>query len=475
MKTIAQSLILLSFFLFYCKQQYRETSETLHKPNIILLIADDAGYGDFSCYGQQKFNTPNIDRLAIEGMLFTQHYSGSTVCAPSRSSLMTGEHTGHTFIRGNKEAQPEGQHPIPSSIKILPEYLKEAGYVTGGFGKWGLGAPGSEGDPVNQGFDEWFGYNCQRLAHNYYPEYLWHNEDTVFLHENDEGKEGAYSHDLIHKEALDFIENHQNESFFLFLPYTIPHAELLVPDDSIFQYFSGKFPEEPFHGVDEGPQYRKGPYGSQQFPHAAFVSMMVRLDLAVGDIFDKLDFLNIGDNTLFIFTSDNGPHLEGGADPDFFNSNGPYQGYKRDFYEGGIRVPMIIRWPDRVKSGTTSDHISAFWDILPTLCDVTGINLQHQVDGISFLPTLLGEDFQQKNDYLYWEFYEQGGKQAVRFGNWKGIRLGVKENRNAPIELYDLSNDPGEANNIAEKYPEIISLMDSIMNEAHEPSDVFQW
>lgn len=468
-------LLIAGNFFYSCSIKDEKQIQSEPKPNIIYLIADDAGYGDLSCYGQKNFNTPNIDRLAAEGMMFTAHYSGSTVCAPSRSSLLTGLHTGHTFIRGNKEVKPEGQYPIPSDIKLLPEYLKEAGYTTGGFGKWGLGYPGSEGAPENHGFDEWFGYNCQRLAHNYYPEYLWHNGDTVFLHENDGGRERVYSFDLIHQKALDFIDQQAENLFFLFLPYTIPHAELLVPDDSIFQHFLGQFPEKPYQGVDDGPQFRKGPYGSQANPHAAFAAMMVRLDMAVGDILKKIDTLGIGNNTLFIFTSDNGPHLEGGADPDFFNSNGPYRGYKRDLYEGGIRVPMIARWPGKIKPGTSTDLMSAFWDILPTLCAVSGVNPSETLDGLSLLPVLMGKDNQKKHDYLYWEFYEQDGKQAVRYEKWKGIRQGVKENRNAPIELYDLTEDPGESENIAEEYPEIISIMDSLMNKAHEPSEVFQW
>ncbi|MBR9999776.1 MAG: arylsulfatase [Cyclobacteriaceae bacterium] len=462
--------------LMACSTEKKQSIAYEGPPNVILLMADDAGYGDLGCYGQEKFGTPNIDRLASEGMLFTSHYSGSTVCAPSRSSLMTGLHTGHTFIRGNKEVRPEGQYPIPSEFRLLPEYFKEAGYATGGFGKWGLGAPGSEGDPVNQGFDEWCGYNCQRLAHNFYPEYLWHNDDTVFLHENDNGKVGTYSHDLIHKKALEFIDRHQEVPFFLFLPYTIPHAELLVPDDSIFQDYLGKFPENPYKGVDEGPDYRKGPYGSQDNPHAAFAAMMTRMDMAVGDILAKIDSLGISQHTVFIFTSDNGPHLEGGADPDFFNSNGQFRGYKRDFYEGGIRVPMIVRWTGTVKPGTSTDHLSAFWDILPTCCEMAGMDQPQETDGISFLPVLIGQEERQKlHNFLYWEFYEQGGKQAVRAGEWKGVRLGVKDDRNAPLELYNLEKDPGETENIADQHPEIRSRLDSMMKKAHQPSEVFTW
>jgi arylsulfatase A-like enzyme len=366
---------------------------------------------------------------------------------------MTGQHTGHTFIRGNKGMKPEGQYPIPDTLEILPEILKKAGYITGGFGKWGLGGPGSEGDPINQGFDYWFGYNCQGLAHNYYTEYLWNNQDTVFLHGNNNGGTKDYSFDIIHQKALEFIDQNRNNPFFLFLPYTIPHAEIIVPDDTLFQKYLGKFEETPYKGVDDGPRYRKGPYGSQKFPRAAFAAMMERFDLSVGDIMHKIDDLGIGSNTIFILTSDNGPHLEGGADPDFFNSNGILKGYKRDLYEGGIRVPFIVRWPDVVQGSIKTGHISAFWDILPTLCDIAGIEIPDNSDGISFFPTLKQEGRQRKHDYLFWEFYEQGGKQAVRIDNWKGIRLDIKNNPGNPLELYNLIEDPEEKNDISENNP----------------------
>ena len=445
------------------------------KPNIIYIIADDAGYGDFGCYGQNIFKTIHIDRLASEGMRFTQHYAGSTVCAPSRSSLMTGQHTGHTFIRGNREVKPEGQYPIPGEVQLLPELLRKAGYVTGGFGKWGLGSPGSEGDPMNQGFDRWFGYNCQRLAHNYYPDYLWSNRDTVFLKENFHGGTGTFSHDLIHSKALSFIRENKDRPFFLFLPYTIPHAELLVPEDSLFGKFKGEFDETPYQGTDEGPNFRKGPYGSQAYPRAAFAAMMERLDLSVGDIVALLAELNLTDNTIVMFTSDNGPHLEGGADPDFFNSNAEYRGYKRDLYEGGIRVPFIVKWPNKVEPNTVSDHISAFWDVLPTLCDISGAPIPEAIDGLSFLPELTGNMNQSLHDYLYWEFHEQGGKQAVRMGNWKGVRLDVKKDRFGPIELYDLQKDPDETNNVSGNFPGIVDQIARIMDNAHSDSDVFEF
>ena len=310
--------------------QNQEKVERVEKPNVIYILADDLGYGDLGCYGQTKFATPNIDKLAQKGMLFTQHYSGSTVCAPSRSALMTGMHTGHTVVRGNKEVRPEGQHPIPDSTYTLAEAFKSAGYQTGAFGKWGLGYPGSEGDPIKQGFDTFFGYNCQRLGHNYYPRHLWSNNDSLVLEGNHGNKKEVYAPNLIHEKTLDFIDENKENPFFLYVPSIIPHAELVAPD-SIMNAFRGKYdPEHQFQGVDDGPDYRNGPYGSQKESHAAFAAMVSLLDLQVGEIMDKVEELGLTDNTIIIFTSDNGPHQEGGADPDYFDSNGPLKGYKRE-------------------------------------------------------------------------------------------------------------------------------------------------
>ncbi len=386
--------LLLSFGLFTngCDGNKKSDSQSLNKkPNIVYILADDLGYGDLSCYGQSNFRTPNIDRLANKGMLFTQHFSGSTVCAPSRSSLMTGQHTGNTFIRGNKGAKPEGQYPIPSSVFTVAELLKENGYVTGAFGKWGLGPPGSEGDPNMQGFDKFYGYNSQTLAHNYYPGHLWDNQTKVILDENSGRKTGVYGPEIIHKNALKFLEENKDTTFFLYYPSIIPHAELFAPDTYMAKY-RGKFlPEKKYKGTDEGKRFRKGGYGSQNESHAAFAGMINLLDDQVGEIYAKLDELGIADNTLIIFTSDNGPHKEGGADPDYFDSNGKLKGYKRDLYEGGIRVPMIAYWPGKITAGSTSNHISAFWDFLPTVCDIVQIDKPKNIDGISFLPELLGK------------------------------------------------------------------------------------
>lgn len=457
------------------EQQESEVASDVRKLNIIYILADDLGYGDLSCYGQQKFETPNIDRLAAEGMRFTQHYAGSTVCAPSRSALMTGLHTGHTFVRGNKEVRPEGQYPLADSIYILPEMLKAQGYVTGAFGKWGLGYPGSEGDPNNQGFDTFYGYNCQRLAHNYYPWYLWDNQEKVMLEENEGSKKGAYAPDLIQAKTLEFIEENKDTSFFLYVPSVLPHAELAAPKEYI-SYFSEKLEEgKPYQGVDDpsNENYKTGAYGSQPQPHATFAAMVKVLDDQVGQIVEKVKALGLEDNTLIIFTSDNGPHLEGGADPDFFNSNGPFKGYKRDLYEGGIRVPMIARWPGKIKAGSESDHISAFWDVYSTLAEVAGANTDKAIDGISFMSTLLGEEDQKEHDYLYWEFTEQGGKQAVRKGKWKAIKLDVKESPDAPVELYDLSEDVAEQHNIASEHSEIAKELNALIDKAHQKNPIF--
>lgn len=441
-------------------------------PNIVYILADDLGYGDLSCYGQQKFKTPNIDRLAREGMLFTQHYTGCTVSAPSRSCLMTGQHTGHTPVRGNKGWDPEGQWPLPADSYTVAEMLKTKGYATGAFGKWGLGYIETEGDPNSQGFDEFYGYNCQSLAHNYYPGHLWHNHEKVLLPENNRSKQGSYSPDLIHKAALAFLETNQDKPFFLFYPTTIPHAELFAKEEYMKMY-RGKFdPEKSFKGIDDGPTYRLGPYGSQPEAHAAFAAMVTELDDYVGELLVKLTELGLEKNTIVIFASDNGPHLEGGADPDFFNSNSNLKGYKRDMYEGGIRTPMIVRWPGKVKAGYESDHVSAFWDILPTFAEIAGAENPENIDGISFLPELLGKK-QKQHDYLYWEFHEQGGKIAMRMGKWKAVQLNVDKIPRGVTELYDLSTDIGETNNIASSNPVIVTKMEDLMKQAHEPSDIF--
>lgn len=467
-------ILMATLMVFSCSGKKEQTVEKTRRPNIIYILADDLGYGDLSSYGQQHFSTPNIDKLAEQGIKFTQHYSGSTVCAPSRSSLMTGMHTGHTPIRGNKEWKPEGQWPMPAATYTMAEMLKDAGYVTGAFGKWGLGYPGSEGDPNNQGFDEFYGYNCQRIAHHYYPFHMWHNQEKVLLEGNEGKGRGTYGPDPIHQRALKFMEDNQENEFFMFYPSAIPHAELFAPETYIEKY-RGKFmPEKVYKGVDDGENLKLGPYGTQPESHAAFAAMVNYLDDQVGELVAKLKELDLEDNTVIIFTSDNGPHMEGGADPDYFDSNGILKGYKRDLYEGGIRVPMIARWPGKIAAGTQSDHASAFWDVLPTVADIIGLEKPKDIDGISFLPTLQG-DKQEQHEYLYWEFHERGGRQALRQGDWKLLQYNVNKNPRKPYELYNLKDDPGEENDLAKSNPEKLEELKALLKNARTESKVFKF
>lgn len=473
----------LSVFLLSCKGEKKnsanvETKDISQKPNIIYILADDLGYGDLGVYGQQKIKTPYIDKLASRGIRFTQHYAGSTVCAPSRSSLMTGLHTGHTPIRGNRELPREGQNPLPGSSITIAELLKDAGYRTGAFGKWGLGFIGSEGDPNNQGFDEFYGYNCQRMAHRYYPPYLWHNRDSVLLEGNDWTNTVTYAPDKIQEATLDFISNSKDEPFFAFVPLVLPHAELISPKDSIYEMYKDKFEEnKPFklpHNYlsDYGPDMVPQKYTSTLEPHAIYVTMVTRVDAYVGQIVDHVEKLGLSENTLIVFTSDNGPAVEGGADPEFFNGSGGLRGVKRDLYEGGIRAPFIAVWPNKIQENTISDHISSFWDMMPTLADIVEVKVPAETDGVSFLPVLLNEENQVAHEYLYWEFHLKGGRQAVRKGNWKAVIYNIKKDP-SNIELYDLSKDVKEENNVAKDHPEVVAELSRIMKEAHVDSELF--
>lgn len=472
-------LSFLVFSLFSCDGKKNKKNQAKVKPNIVYILADDLGYGDLSCYGQQKFQTPNIDKLAERGMKFTQHYCGSAVCAPSRSSLLTGQHTGHTPIRGNKELKPEGQIPIPANTLTLAEVMKNAGYVTGMFGKWGLGFTGTEGDPNKQGFDEFYGYNCQRMAHRYYPPYLWHNQEKEYLEGNDWTNTVTYAPDKIQEASLRFIENNKDKPFFAYVPFVLPHAELISPNDSVRKMFEGKFVEnnaykasEPY-ASDYGPDIETYKYCTQKAPYASFASMVTRLDIYVGQIVAKLSELGIADNTIVMFGSDNGPHTEGGANPDFFNSAGGLRGVKRDLYEGGIRSPFIVVWPGVVKTGSSSNHVSAFWDVLPTCAEIVNENVTSQTDGISFLPELTGKGEQKQHEYLYWELNVKGGRKAIRMGNWKAVVYNLTKDKQGELELYNLSEDKTESNNIAKNHPDIVSKMKMIMKEARSESEIF--
>ncbi len=456
--------------------------------NIVLILADDLGYGELGSYGQQHIRTPNIDRLAQEGMRFTDHYSGSPVCAPSRDVLLTGLHTGHSYIRDNDEMYErgdvwhdpdlEGQRPILPNTYTIGRLLQDAGYVTGAIGKWGLGGPGSSGEPNQQGFDHWYGYLCQRIAHNYYPTHLWKNGEKDLL----EGNEYFYPHqrlpedtdpndpasytpysgavysmDAMVEDALQFIRANKDNPFFLYLPFPVPHVSLQVPDESVQEY-DGAFDETPYTG-DKG-------YLPHRTPRAAYAAMITRMDREIGRIMATLDELGLDDNTLVFFTSDNGPTFNGGTDSDFFNSAGVLRGLKTQLYEGGIRVPLIARWPAAIRPGTVSDHASAFWDFLPTLADLVDVEPPVEVDGISIAPTLLGRRGQAKHEYLYWEYF---GRQAVRLGDWKAYRKSV----DSPIELYDLSTDIGEQNDVASDYPEVVQRIVEIMQSARTESELF--
>jgi arylsulfatase A-like enzyme len=355
---------------------------------------------------------------------------------------------------------------MPEDTFIIPQMLKGEGYTSGIFGKWGLGAPETPSEPLSMGFDRFYGYNCQRIAHHYYPYFLWDDDQLEVLWDNFGMETGTYAPDLIHQEVLDFIEANQEQAFFCYYAIIQPHAEMFAQERYMKKY-RGKFlPESSYIGTDSGPSFRKYAYGSQPEAHAAFVAMVNCIDDYVGDIVAKLETLGIADNTLIIFTSDNGPHMEAGHDPAYFNSNGPFKGVKRDLYEGGIRVPMIATWPSQIEAGSTTSHISAFWDVFPTFAEIAGQPIPENIDGLSFLPTLLGEGEQAEHDYLYWEFHEKKGRQAVRRGNWKGVRYKVSISPDSPIELYDLSADLGEAKNLAEQYPEIAAELSALMSKA---------
>lgn len=433
--------------------------------NVVYILADDLGYGDIGCYGQQKIKTPHIDRMASEGMLFTQHYAGCTVSAPSRCSLMTGLHTGHSQIRGNKEISPEGQQPMVASTFTLGTLMKSAGYTTGIFGKWGLGYPGSSSTPSKMGFDEFFGYNCQRQAHSYYPDHLWHNDTRVAIPENEAGGRKVYSQNQIHQQGMQFIRDHKDKPFFAMLTYTLPHAELNLPHDSIYRMYENEFEEVAFTS--------KGGYHPSPKPYASFAAMVTRLDMYVGEVIAQLKVLGIDKNTIVVFTSDNGPHREGGANPDYFESYGPLRGEKRDVYEGGIRVPMVVWCPDKIKKGVKTDLISAFWDVMPTLAELTNTSLPQQVDGISFLPTLFSKKGQKQHPYLYWEFHEQNGREALRCGNWKLIRQPIVGETS--LELYDLSKDIHENHNLANQFPQRVKELEALLDGARTESDLFNF
>jgi len=464
-------------------------------PNIVFILADDLGSADLSCCGQKKFRTPNIDRIANEGMRLTRHYSGCNVCAPSRCVLMSGLHTGHSYIRDNRQAAgfPEGQTPVPADSLPLPELLKKNGYTIGGFGKWGLGPVGSTGDPLKHGFDRWFGYNCQAVAHNYYPEKLWDNDRPFPLKNpkfasNQKLPDGSdpndpksyerysgteYAPDVIGEKARDFLRENKARPFLLYYPTTVPHLALQAPADSLKE-FIGKFPEVPYPGG-------KG-YLPQMHPRAAYAAMITRMDRDVGRLLDLLRELKLDENTIVVFTSDNGPLYDklGGTDDVFFDSAGGLRGRKGSYYEGGFRVPCLVRWPGRIAAGSTSDRVTGFEDWLPTLFELAGLekHVPPKRDGISFAPTLLGKN-QEPREFLYREAPGYGGQQCVIAGEWKGYRKNLhppaKAKNDAPgaLEVYHLATDPNETTDVAKKRPEIAAKLQALLDREHVKSNLF--
>ena len=438
------------------------------RPNIIFILADDLGYGELGCYGQKLIQTPHLDRMAAEGIRFTQFYAGSTVCAPSRSVLLTGKHLGHTTVRGNAGTNNPAAQMLAATEVTVGKVLQQAGYATGVIGKWGLGEPNSVGHPNRQGFDYWFGFLSQHHAHNHYPDHLWRNDERVPLPNvvTRLGLDGAgyatervqYAGDLFAAEALQFVERNREKPFFLYLALTVPHAN-----------------NERTRALKDGqevPDY--GPYADKDWtaPNKGQAAMITRMDRQIGELFAKLKLLGLEEKTLVIFTSDNGPHKEGGNDPQFFAASGPLRGLKRDLFEGGIRMPFLARWPGKVPAGAVSGHVGYFGDFFATAAELAGAPVPEQLDSLSFVPTLLGmAATQAKHDYLYWEFFERGFSQAVLLeGRWKGIRL---QHRSAPVQLYDLANDLGEKNEVADAYPEIVARIGGLLKTARTDSPLW--
>lgn len=419
------------------------------RPNILFILADDLGYGDVGCYGQKLVKTKQLDQLAADGIRFTQVYCGSTVCAPSRCTLMTGLHQGHARIRGNARVDLQ-----PGDVTVA-EVLKQAGYRTALVGKWGLGTAGNSGVPNRQGFDEFFGFLDQKHAHTQYPTMVWENEQEYFLDGNFGPGRKDYIHDIFTERALKFLDSAKEGPWFLYLSYTIPHA------NNELNRQTGDGMEIP---TDE-------PYSNEPWPKQdkKFAATVYRLDSDVGRILRKLDELGVAEDTIVFFCSDNGPHKEGGNNPEFFDSNGPLRGIKRDMYDGGIRTPMIVRWKGTIRPGQVNDSIWGFVDLLPTAAELAGTKAPGGLDGISVVPAFHGKSIPSR-EYMYWEFHEGGFSQAVRLGNWKGVR---RKSRSAPVELYDIVRDPGESNDVAAANPEVVKRIAAIMVSARTESDLF--
>ncbi len=456
-----------------CHQaQHHSEVRSTSSPNVVWFMADDLGWGELGCYGQTKIRTPRVDRLAAEGMLFEQHYSGAPVCAPARCVLMTGLHSGHAYVRGNHEIggwgddDGEGQLPLPDGTTTLPGLLQSNGYATCAVGKWGLGGPDTSGEPNRQGFDHWFGYLCQRQAHNHYPTHLWRNTERVDLEgnvwQNVMGKQ--YAHDLMAEEILDWIRDHAEEPFFMYVPFHIPHAAIQVPQDSLDEY-DGAFESDPPYKKDKG-------YLPHPTPRAAYAAMITRMDRDVGRIVDLLEELGLRDNTLVAFSSDNGPTFNGGTDSTFFESAAQFRGLKGSVYEGGLRVPLVVSWPGVVPQGSRTRHLSAFQDVMPTLLELAGVRIPEGIDGLSFSPTLRGETDQRQHEALYFEFPAYGGQQAVRTERWKLVRRQLLKGQPS-LALYDMDSDEAEQEDVASIHPDVVERLLAIARREHTPSEHF--
>ncbi|TDE17066.1 arylsulfatase [Dyadobacter psychrotolerans] len=463
--------------------------KTTRKPNIIYIYADDLGYGELGCYGQTKIKTPNLDKLAKEGIRFTKHYTSTPVCAPARCMLLTGRHGGHSFIRGNYEMggfaddKEGGQMPLPDGTVTIAKVLKNAGYVTGAFGKWGLGMANTTGNPNNQGFDYFYGYLDQKQAHNYYPTHLWDNGkrdklNNPFIDVHKKLAPGApdsafnyfrgndYAIDKIADRAQKFITENQDKPFFLYLPMTIPHVSLQVPDEAVKEYL-GKFEEKPYYGEKS--------YASTKYPRATYAAMITYLDKQVGKIQEQIKKLGLDENTVIMFSSDNGTTFNGGTDAKFFNSVAGLRGMKMDIYEGGIREPFIARWPGHIKPGTTTDYVSVQYDIFATLSEIAGVESPPHSDGISLVPALTGVGKMTPREYLYFEFPEKSGEIAIRFERFKAVKSNVKINLNTAWELYDMQVDEKETKDIASNHPEIIQKLNGIVSKEHYQATLREW
>lgn len=483
----------IGFGMLLACSQARETEVTVskeEKPNIIYIYADDLGYGELGSYGQKKIKTPNLDRLAEEGIRFTQHYTSTPVCAPARYMLLTGRHGGHSFIRGNYEfggfadENEGGQMPLPENTFTIGHMLQNANYQTGAIGKWGLGFVNSTGEPNKQGFDYFYGYLDQKQAHNYYPTHLWENNQWDTLNNQyfkprhrlekapedlrvyDQFKGEDYAPELMTMKALEFIDKNKDKPFFLYLPYTIPHVSLQVPENEYYKMYENQWDSIPYLG-------QMG-YTPHPQPLAAYAGMISTLDGYVGKIMQHIKELGLDENTIIMFSSDNGPTFNGGVNAGFFNSTGGLRGLKMDLYEGGIRVPFIARWPGHIPEGKVTNHASAQYDIMATLADLIDVEVPDQ-DGISLLPTLLDQKDQQQHEFLYFEYPEKGGQLAIRMGEWKGIKTGLKEDPEVSWEIYNLKEDPYETNNVVNAHPELVQRLDKIVENEHMQATIREW